>query len=292
MGTSWKVRLALPSGVTIQPVRGAIDARLTLIVDQMSHWQPGSVLDRFNRSAAGSTTSLPPAFAAVMTAALDIAARSGGAFDPSLGALVDRWGFGPAPIQAPPGDAEVAHLRNLSGWKRLAFDEATGQLRQPGGLRLDLSGIAKGHAVDAIAAVLTDHGFRHFLVEIGGELAGRGIRPDGQPWWVALEVPPAVALPPLRVALHEIAVATSGDYIRGRHTIDPASGYPVANGVTSVSVIHSAAMVADAWASALTVLGAERGMEIATHENLAVRMIVQADDGMREVLTPSLIEMM
>jgi thiamine biosynthesis lipoprotein len=291
MGTSWKVRLALSSGMDVAPVRDAIDARLALIVDEMSHWQSGSVIDRFNTSAAGSVTRLPPDFRTVIKAALDIAERSNGAFDPTFGALADRWGFGPSAVTTPPDDAEIRDLHRLAGWRRLTFGRTTGALMQPGSLHLDLSGIAKGHAVDAVADVVTAHGFRHFLVEIGGELVGRGIRPDGTPWWVELELPPGIALPVLRIALHELAVATSGDYVRGAHTIDPATGYPTANGMTSVSVLHPSAMIADGWASALTVLGAQQGLEIATREGLAARMIVRDKSKSREVLTPALLDM-
>jgi thiamine biosynthesis lipoprotein len=139
-----------------------------------------------------------------------------------------------------------------------------------------------------VADLLAEQGITHALVEIGGELAGRGMRPDGDPWWVDLENPPGVPLPPIRVALHEIAVATSGDYVRGAHTIDPATGRPPANGVRSVSVLHRSAMLADAWASAITVLGPDAGMAAAKREGLAVRMVLDRE----ERLSPALAAML
>jgi thiamine biosynthesis lipoprotein len=130
-------------------------------------------------------------------------------------------------------------------------------------------------------------GIRHSLVEIGGELRGHGLRPDGDPWWVDIESPPDTSVPPLRLALHEIAVATSGDYVRGSHTIDPRTGRPADNRVAAVSVIHRSAMLADAWASALTVAGAEAGMELAAKERLAARFVVRTDTGPVELFSPA-----
>jgi len=139
-----------------------------------------------------------------------------------------------------------------------------------------------------VAATLAQLGIVHALVEIGGELVGFGVRPDGQPWWVDLETPPGVAVAPLRIALHGLAVATSGDSRRGRHTIDPRTGRPIDNGVVSVSVIAADALTADAWATALTVLG-PAGDALAAAQGIAAR-IVTATGG--EVLTPALAAML
>lgn len=292
MGTIWRVRLALPPGDDPAALRSAIAARLAGIVAELSQWVPTSRLSRFNRADAGAWMPLPPDFAAVMAAGLDIAARSAGAFDPTLGRLVDLWGFGATPRTQAPGRADLQAALDASGWRKLAFDGAAGHLRQPGGLWLDLSGIAKGHAVDMVADLLAAAGVRHCLVEIGGECAGRGLRPDGDPWWVDLETPPGIHLPPLRVALHQLAVATSGDYVRGGHTLDPASGRPIANGITAVSVLHPVAMIADAWASALTVLGPARAATVARREALAVRLIVRDGAAVREWISPALEQML
>jgi thiamine biosynthesis lipoprotein len=288
MGTKWHIRLARPQGLDLKSLHKAVQGRLDGLVLQMSHWRLDSVLCGFNRAPAGTWAVLPADFAVVMRIGLGIAARSGGAFDPTIGALVDLWGFGPVAIAAPPADDAIEQALGCSGWERTAFDAATSRLRQPGGLRLDLSGIAKGYAVDAIAALLADHGVRHCLVEIGGELTGRGLKPDGEPWWVDLETPGLDPLPPFRAALHEWAVATSGDYVRGAHTIDPATGRPATQNVVSVSVFHASAMQADAWASALTVLGPEAGLALAVREGLAARIVASDGTGLREVLTPAL----
>ncbi|MEN2784961.1 FAD:protein FMN transferase [Sphingomonas qilianensis] len=287
MGTRWRVLFVPQPRAGAAAIRAAIVARLDGIVAEMSHWEPGSLLSKFNRAAAGTWMALPPDFAHVMAAALRIAALSEGAFDPAIGRLVDLWGFGPpGPMPAPDAPGIIA-ARAQSGWHRLAYDPALRRLRQPGGVGLDLSGIAKGFAVDAVAGLLQAAGIRHALVEIGGELAGFGIRPDGDPWWVDLETPPGIDLRPLRVALHGLAVATSGDYARGAHNLDPRTGYPASHGVVSVSVLHASAMEADAWASALTVLG-PAGLALADRERIAARIVTHDGGAAREHLSAAL----
>lgn len=290
MGTTWAIRLAAPPGDDLADLRREVEALLARLVAQMSHWEPASLLSRYNRAPADSWTALPPEFAAVMATALDVAARSDGAFDPAIGALVDLWGYGPVPAAGVPDAAAIDAAWAAGGWRRLRFDRAARRLYQPGGVRLDLSGIAKGYAVDAVAALLAARGVRHCLVEIGGEFVGRGMRPDGDPWWVELETPGGVAVP-IRVALHQLAVATSGDYIRGRHTIDPRTGHPVDHAI-AVSVLHASAMVADAWATAFGVLGGTTMIERATGEGLAVRALLRKGDGVCEWISPALAEML
>jgi thiamine biosynthesis lipoprotein len=258
----------------------------------MSHWLPDSLLSMFNAAPGGSWTALPADFAAVIETALALAERSEGAFDPSLGRVTDLYGLGPNPSSGEPDPTALATALSVSGWHRLAFDAEARRLRQPGGLWLDLSGIAKGYAVDAVADLLPGTGVRHVLVEIGGECVGRGLRPDCDPWWVDLETPPGLSLAPLRIALHQLAVATSGNYVRGDHTIDPRTGLPVRNGVASVSVLHASAMAADAWASALTVLGPDQGAALAEREGLAARMVIVRDGAAEEWLSPAFMLML
>jgi thiamine biosynthesis lipoprotein len=276
MGTRWSVAVVAPP----PGLHAAIAAVLAQIIAQMSHWDPGSQLSRINAAAPGRWHGIAPEFAAVMAVALDIAARSDGAFDPALGALVDLWGFGPpGPRADTPEDSAVDAARAATGPGAIAFDPLLLRLRRVRSARLDLSGIAKGYAVDAVAARLRAMGCSDFLVEIGGELVGAGIQPDGQPWWVDVEAPPGVALAPLRIALHGMAVATSGDYRRssaaGSHSIDPRTGRPIAHGTASVTVIHADCCHADAWASALTVLAPEAAMALAEREGLAVQLVVR-----------------
>ncbi len=297
MGTNWSAKIvAPPSGVV-----AAIDAVLATVIAQMSHWEPTSQLSVINTATPGSWHSIAPGFAHVMTTALDIAGRSNGAFDPAMGAATDLWGFGPpGPRDDVPTEAEIIAARAASGRDALDFDPLLLRLRRNRPARLDLSGIAKGYAVDAIATCLRALGCSDFLIEIGGELAGAGIQPDGQPWWVDLETPPTTALAPLRIALHGLAVATSGDYRRAfeaggtryAHTIDPRTGRPTASDVASVTVLHASCMHADAWASALTVLGPDQGMAVADREGLAAHMLVRKAGQPRELLSLALLDML
>jgi len=248
----------------------------------------------------GRWQPLPRQFVHVLSAALAIAGASAGAFDPAMGALADLWGFGPAGprADAPPEDA-ITQALAASGRAKIEFDAEGRRVRRLAPASLDFSGIAKGHAVDAVAERLLGAGHPDFLVEIGGELRGEGIKPDGQPWWVDLESVPGARLAPIRVALHGLSVATSGDYRRAftddgktyAHTLDPRTGRPLDNGVASVTVLHEQAMQADAWATALTVLGPE-GMALAEREGLAVHMVVRGDAGFREHLSPALEAML
>ena len=282
MGTSWSARVVGGSQALASGVQAVLDG----VVAEMSHWEPGSDLSRFNRSAPGSWQPLPPAFSRVLAAALSVADASDGAFDPAMGALADLWGFGPhGPRESIPAPDMVAEALARSGRAGIEHDPALLRARRTRPAQLDFSGIAKGYGVDAVAAHLLAQGNEDFLVEVGGELRGHGVKPDGQPWWVELESPPGSKIAPVRVALHGLAVATSGNYRRyfehdGRryaHTLDPRSGAPLANGVVSVSVLHSECMMADAWATALTVLGAE-GMMLAEREGLAVQMIASDEE--------------
>jgi thiamine biosynthesis lipoprotein len=293
MGTSWSVH-----GFAAPHFDGArferdIEALFADIIAQMSPWAPGSLINRFNDLAAGESLELHPHFAAVLECALEIAAQTQGAFDPTLGALVDLWGFGAAPpAHAAPMHEAIASALNASGWRKLRRDG--GRLVQPGGLRLDLNGIAKGYAVDQLADLAARAGLLSYLVEIGGELKGAGVKPDGQPWWVELESPHTDgAQPRTLVALHNLAVASSGDYrrfaivedARISHTISPIDGRPIATDVAAVSVLHTSCMHADAYATALQVLGPTAAIDLADALNLAVLLVTRTPEGYVETLS-------
>ena len=286
MGTHWRVRVGNPQFLPLQTLRSAIEDVLASVVRHMSHWQADSTLAQFNRAPADTWHALPADLSTVLHAGLHWAQASGGAFDPTLGALVAAWGFGPhAPLDAadwrPPTPATLAQAQACSGWQGLHYHPERGW-RQHGGLQLDLSGIAKGYAVDAVLLRLHALGLRNALVEIGGELRGSGQRPDGQPWRVAIApVPAAVGptpdAPPQAIALRDCAIATSGSLYhvhqwQGRsysHTLDPRTGAPIAHALASVTVLHAECLHADALATLLTVLGPEAGWEFAEQHGIA-----------------------
>jgi len=290
MGTTWSVRVVGAATLRPEPVRQAIQAALDEVVAQMSTWEPDSDLCRFNRAAPGTWQLLPDSFREVLACARDVAERSDGAFDPTAGGLVDAWGFGPVARPGLPDGARLAALRARLGWRRLDLDPARRSLLQPGGLALDLSAIAKGFGVDLVARRLAASGFDSHLVEVGGELRGSGVKPDGQPWWVRLEHPLEDAADDTVLALHGLAVATSGDYrrwfehdgTRYSHTIAPHDGRPIRHGLASVTVLHPQCMLADAWSTALNVLGPDAGPALANRLGLAARFLVRDGAGFVE----------
>lgn len=302
MGTVWSVKVTTPPAAFDGPVvRQALEARLRDVCAQMSHWDTGSALMRFNRAEAGSWHTLAPHFQRVMRCALEAARLSDGACDPAAGHWVQRWGFGGFDRHDQPGftmpdEAELLRLaeRHPRHWQDLRWSDDGVQLLQPGGVQLDLGAIAKGFAVDLLSETLSASGFTHHLVEIGGELRGEGMKPDGQPWWVELELPSALMrdadegrfdAPVL--ALHGLSVATSGDYRKGfpspdgrwlSHTIDPRQGRPVRHGLASVTVLHPQCMWADAWSTALSVLGLDEGLDLADRLRLPAFFVLRQGD--------------
>lgn len=296
MGTTWSVRLAAPPGKAVpDDLHELLQQQLDIVVAEMSHWEPDSSLGRFNRAAAGSWHVLPRAFFDVLTYAVEVGRLSGDTYDPSAGQIVNRWGFGPDhagprysdSAYQPPAADEIRTLREQRECSRIQLDPDRKRVFQPGRVQLDLSAVAKGYSVDRLAYFLSHHGVKHFLVEVGGELRGAGMRPDGQPWWVELEPLPDSGVPDMVLALHGLAVATSGDYrkffmLDGRryaHTIDPRTAMPVCNGLASVTVVHPQCMAADAWSTALTVLGPEQGLAMAERQGLAARFVLRTGDG-------------
>ena len=300
MGTTWSAKLYAASPFDGPRARQAVQDALDHVVGEMSPWVATSALSQFNAAPAGSWHTLPVNFLAVLETALVIARDSKGAFDPTLGALADAWGFGPSPMRTHPPDAkDTDRMLAAAGWQHLEVDHGRRRVRQPGGLAIDLGAIAKGFGVDQAARALRRLGIRDFLVEVGGELRGEGVKPDGTPWWVALEQPPAerhgaAEISDIVIALHGLSIATSGDYLRfvehdgtrHAHSLDPLTGRPVDNGIASVSVLDESCMRADALATALLVMGSSAAIAFATEHRIAARMVVRTAHGLSEVLTP------
>lgn len=286
MGTTWSLVFDNPALLPLDAVRSAVDQALNRVIDQMSTWQPDSDISRFNHADAGTRHALAPEFAAVLDCALRWAEASGGAMDPTVGPLVALWGFGadacePAAAQVPPPVALAAAMKRV-GWKRIALAPGTGSVLQPGGVALDLSGVAKGFAVDHVADALRALGLKNLLVEIGGELRGIGRRSGGAAWRVAVEGAHTIALT-------DTAVATSGDrwQVRERegrrwsHTIDPRRGEPTTHALAAVTVLHASCMEADALATALMVLGPTEGRAFAEAYGLAAHFSTNDGEGHR-----------
>ena len=317
MGTRWHASVAAAPGADLHPLHDGVQACLDRVVAQMSTWERDSDISRYNRAPAGSWQALPQQFFDVLREALAIAAASEGAFDPSVGPLVEAWGFGPGGDggRVPDEDA-LAQARARTGWQRIALDPVGQRVLQPGGTALDLSGIAKGHGVDAVVDWLQARGVPAALVEVGGELRGYGRKPDGSAWKVLAEAWPdderdgdggdagapfdaqRDAAAACVIDLDDAAVATSGDHWHrfehgGRlysHTIDPRSGAPVAHAPAAVTVVAGTALAADAWATALTVLGPDAGLALAQARGLAARWVMREADGLRVQATDAFLQ--
>jgi len=298
MGTTWHITFVPGEGAPVsEAVQKGVEALLEQVNHSMSTYREDSEISRFNDAAPGTWVGVSTEFMEVLSAALVVGSASDGAYDVTVGPLVDLWGFGPgkAVVEPPPEDT-IRRLRQQLGQDRLRVDVDSGRVMKPEGLALDFSSIAKGYAVDRIAEWMVQQGMDRFLVEIGGEMRVAGMSPRGDPWRIAIEQPDSAGRSVARaISLTDAAVATSGDYRnffekdgkRYSHTIDPRTGYPVTHELVSVTVVHPSATLADAWATALTVLGPEAGMTVARTRGLAVYCIAREGRDYRSSYTPA-----
>lgn len=283
MGTRYSAVFYAPQGSDQSDLRHALQAVVDAVDAQMSTWKPESELMQLNRAPTGIWLDVPEQLLTVLAAALDVGRQSGGAFDIGVGDLVSAWGFGSSHAGYEQDQVAAAqHRPRLPAHLCLDLDVAQHRVRKHTSVTLDLSGIAKGFGVDELARVLLSHGIAHFLVSIDGELRASGGKPDGAPWLVAVEKPQAGHREAEGVLeLTDGAVATSGDYrhfvdidgIRYAHTIDPRRRGPLAGGPGAVTVLAQTCMAADAWATALLVLGPTAGGEIASRLGLEALFI-------------------
>lgn len=302
MGTTWSARVLAPHTVTDAELQRAVEDELDRATALFSPWTADSEISRFNTAEAGPVV-LSEDFWSLFDLALDLADETNGAVDPTLGALVDLWGFGPPgprdPAAGLPSDEEVQAALAVSGWMSLRLDRPNRIAIQPGGMRLDVSALGKGWAADRVSERLARLGATSHLIEIGGELLGQGVKPDGQPWWVELERPPGDEGLRTVAAAYGLAVATTGDYRRyfghnGRlfsHSIDGREGAPIRNSLASVTVLHPSAARADALATALMVMGSEDGMAFAAETEIAARFIRHDRGRFAETESPALTAM-
>lgn len=284
MGTTYSVIVADLKRTDRDPLKIAIDTALRDINDAMSTYQEDSFISRFNASGSIEWFDVPAGFVVVTDAALQIAAASDGAFDPTIGPLVKRWGFGKEQSKSIPSPDEIALLLQQTGYENLSLDAKNLAIKKNySDLQLDLNAIAKGYAVDQLAAEVEALGYTDFLVEIGGELRVSGSNTDGSPWRIGIETPDASGNSTAGLYLSDNGVATSGDYRntfehegnRYSHIIDARNGAPVTHRLASVTVVADTAMLADGWATALMVLGPDAGMEIAEKLEIACLFIVR-----------------
>ena len=294
MGTTYNVKYRpTQHAPTLQAMQSQVDALLAEINHTMSTYDPESELSRFNRLHTTDWVAVSDPLRAVLKTALEIGAQSEGAFDITVGPLVNLWGFGPdVHPDHIPLESDIAAARARSGLDKVTLSDTQPAIRKHHpDVFLDLSGIAKGYGVDRVAELMAAHGIEHYMVEIGGEIRVRGLKAHETPWRIAIEKPlSGERSVQTMLALSDVALATSGNYrnffeIAGRrysHTIDPTTGWPIDNHLVSVTVLAETSMRADAWATAFQVLGPERGMAIAERLNLPVLFVIERDGQFEE----------
>lgn len=297
MGTSWSVKLVSEDAVNVDDIQDGIQSVLDEINSRMSNWNPESEVSLFNDQNAGCI-AVSPETMDVVEVSQAISEITGGVFDATLGPLIELWGFGSEfqPDQIPSPELVRQSLMK-TGYEKL-YRSGSELCKRMDELFLNLSATAKGYGVDQVAEYLELQGFEQYLVEVGGELRGRGQNRTGEFWRVGIESPAeSIVFGQIQeqVSLDGQALATSGDYrnyfmregIRYSHIIDARTGYPVPQELASVTVRHDSAVWADGWATAILALGAEEGIRLAEQQDLAVYLILRADDGF-EALSSSL----
>ncbi len=298
MGTLWSVQVVAPAPeLTASTLHRRVQAALDAVDARMSTFRPDSELARINARHTTDWIPISPALHKVLTTALEVGELTGGAFDVTVAPLVDLWGFGPVPWHGPPDADTLRETLTRVGQRHLELRDDPPALRKRiPGLRIDLSALAKGYAVDQAAAALDALGLRNYLVEVGGELRARGHNPMGRAWRIAVERPVPGARRPYAVfTLADRASATSGDYRnfregrRGRygHIIDPRTGRPVPHRLASVTVVAERCLRADALATGLLVLGTETALDLARRLDLAVYLIEDTPSGLQARFSPA-----
>ncbi|QGJ70233.1 FAD:protein FMN transferase ApbE [Planctomycetales bacterium 10988] len=296
MGTEFNVTIAeIEPGTDLAQLQMGVGKVLQDVVDKMSNYERESEISRFNRSTSLEWQPVSENTALVVREALRIAKRTEGAFDPTVAPLVALWNFGPeANSQSRlPSEQEVTFVKKETGYTNLNARDSPPTLRKDlANIKVDLSGIAKGYGVDQAYEFLQENGAVSFLVEIGGEVRTKGKKANGESWRIGIEQPNDNARSLQRtIMLNDAALATSGDYRnfyerngkRYSHTIDPRDGHPVEHQLASVTVIDSTTMRADAYATAMMVLGPQEGLTWAEQHDLAVLMLIrEGNDSYRE----------
>jgi len=293
MGTRYTALFYAEAGLDTDAINRALAQAVGRVDQQMSTWKADSDLNRLNAAPEQVWLPVPEELATVLASALRVGQQSGGAFDIAVGDLVEAWGFGPgaSSVTEQPLDT-LAPRSALSANAALTVDTQRHQVRKRAPLQLNLNAIAKGFGVDELARCLDGFGLTDYLVGIDGEMRARGSKPDAQPWVVAIEKPCRGVREVMGVMeLCDAAIATSGDYrhwidVKGRHyahTMNPATGASLCNSVAAVTVVAASCMLADAWATALMVLGESEGPRVAQARGMDALFVLREGDQLREI---------
>jgi len=300
MGTSYSIKISdrLKTGETAADVQKEIDELLKKINFQMSTYIPESEISRFNKMQSSKPFKVSKDFINVLSLSLDIFKESGGAFDVTIGPLVNLWGFGKNGTRSePPAAAEIQKMLNTVGTNHLKILDDSMISKAIPSIELDFGAIAKGYGVDAVGGLLLAKDYKNFMVEIGGEVLVKGLK-AGQKWKIGIDRPAAGAVPGENlqavINITDMAAATSGDYRNYflhedslySHEIDPRSGRPIQNGTASVSVLAPSCIEADAMATAIIVMGAEKGLKwVESKPGIEAMIIVHDGNNFKEIVS-------
>jgi thiamine biosynthesis lipoprotein len=291
MGTTYTVKFYTTENVKRpSDLKVGVDAALVRVNKLMSTYDPNSELSVFNKLPENQFSNISEDMAYVIDKALLISEMSGGEYDITIGPLVNLWGFGPGEREDKvPSQVLIDEAKSRVGYHYLKLDGR--KLTKEKNIYVDLSSIAKGYGVDMVAQVLQDRGVENYLIEIGGEILSKGVKADGTSWKVAIESPAGGhGIVERIMSVTDIAVATSGDYrnyfekngVRYSHTISPKTGRPITHRLVSVTVVDKTTTMADGLATAITVLGPEKGFEFAQKNGVAAYLLVKTDFGFEE----------
>lgn len=293
MGTRYSAVFFAAAGIDASAIGAALFAAADKVDRQMSTWKSDSDLSRLNAAPSQQWIALPEELMAVLDAGLRIGVQSHGAFDIGVGDLVDAWGFGPA---GPTPDESQARALKQHVYRPasdiLEIDHVQKRVRKSASIALDLSGIAKGYGVDALASCLDSFGITRYLVGIDGEMRASGHKPDGQAWAVAIEKPVAGVREVMGVMeLADAAIATSGTYrhwvkvagTQHAHVMNPLDRQPASNRLAAVTVVMPSCMLADAWATALLVLGETAGVELAQKRGMDALFVLHDGNDFQQI---------
>ncbi|MDM8552570.1 FAD:protein FMN transferase [Desulfobacterales bacterium HSG2] len=293
MGTTYHIKIVTGYFKKGAGLKEKIDRRLGEINRSMSTYMKESEISRFNAvKSTGEKFYISDDFFQVMTIAKSLHEVTRGAWDGTVKPLINLWGFGNSEKRERiPEKEQIKSLLANIGFYNIEISEEKYLRKKNAFISLDLASVAKGYGVDQVAELIEENGFEDFLVEIGGEVFASGLRKDGGNWRVGINTPrPGAAYDAVykAVSLHNRAFATSGDYRnffeaggrRYSHILDPVTGYPVTNGVVSVSVIADNCTLADGLATAVMVMGHEKGLELVSRlRDAECLIVVQEEDG-------------
>jgi thiamine biosynthesis lipoprotein len=297
LGTTFKVSIVEPAAsLDTDALEADIVAALARVDALASTWRDDSELATLNAADSTDWIDVSDAFCSALADSWAISRVSGGAFDATIGPLVNLWGFGPnGRVVVPPTDAAIGDAMQHVGYDKVELDCDNARVRKSDPLvYVDLSGWAKGYAVDEVAEVLAGRQLANFLVEVGGEMRVSGHNSEARKWAVAIEAPStSERVPQSIIRITDTGVATSGDYrnyfeydgVTYSHTIDPRTGRPVTHDLAAVTILQASSAFADAMATALLVLGPHDGPELAEELGIAAYFLIRAESGIEEITT-------